>query len=225
MENHGVPIEIFLKILQLLPYQQLLIARRVNKTWHWIISSEFQFEKLVLSSTSHFNRRWWSTYELVSFDFLVKIDSFESCDLTQNNFLKLKHLYLYSDKSDFFVERNFGIGNLVNHLDQLETLEIAGLWEDMKEDCLTSGSLRTLNIYDSSFHHLIVDCPRLANLRIMFRYSNGFEHTVEFKHPESVKSLEIELYSEWVESFSELEKLYLEYIYDFPNRLLQGNGH
>lgn len=225
MENHGVPIEIFLKILQFLPHQQLLIARRVNKYWHSIISNEFKFEQLALTITSHFNQRWWPTYELVSSDFHIVIGRFDACDLTQNNFLKLKHLYLYSDKSENFIERNLSVGNLVNHLDQLETLEISGLWNYVKEDCLSSVSLRSLNIDESSFHHLIVDCPVLANLRIMFRYSLEFENKIDFLHPKSVKVLEIErLCSEWVELFSELEKLYLEHIYNFRGSLLQGNG-
>lgn len=219
MENHGVPIEIFLRILQMLPHQQLLIAKRVNKTWYSIITWEFQFDQLALSGIrDHFQRRWYPSYEFVSLDCLVKTDSLALCSLKQHNFLKLKHLHLYAVGLN-----SSGIGGLVNHLDRLETLELVRL-SNNKEDHLVLDSLRTLNIDESGFHHLIVDCPALVNLRIILSYSPGLANEIEFKHPKSVKSLGVErLRSDWVETFSELEKLSIEHIYNIGNRLLQGN--
>lgn len=220
MENYGVPVEIFLKILRLLPHQQLLNAKRVNRAWYSIITYEFQFRELALCDfTHHFQNRWYPSYEFISFDCLIKTDKFAACNLQQHNFLKLKHLYIYKTVTIL------GVGKLVNHLDQLETLEMVSLTDQSKEDHLVLESLKTLNIDESSFHHLIVYCPKLVNLKMILGYGSGFENLIEFSHPKSVKSLEIErLRSEWVEAFSELEKLSIEHIYNIGNRLLQGNS-
>ena len=55
-----LPIEIFLKIIKLLPIHQLIVCKRVNKKCNLIISNEtkFKFQRLAISDVWHFNKRW-----------------------------------------------------------------------------------------------------------------------------------------------------------------------
>lgn len=225
-----LPIEMFLEILKLLPIQQLLTCKAVNKKWHSIISSEFQFEKLVLSTTSHFNRRWWLTNEFACPNDLVRIWNFQRPHLDQPNFLRLKRLYLYHDidVKQGKQKIKFSIGNLVNNLKQLKHLEIVGLQNFAEEDRIASESLRSLNLSNCDWTYLLVDCPNLVNLKMRNDHpSRGgfyFNNEIEFEHPESVRLLDIErLRSTWVEEFSNLERLSLLWIYWTRDRFLEGN--
>lgn len=225
-----LPIEIFLEIIKLLPIQQLLACKRINKEWHSIISSEFQFEKLVLSITSHFNRRWWLTNEFARPSDLVMISDFQRPLLDQPNFLQLKELYLFYDWNLKHSNRKckFSIGNLVNHLKQLEQLEVVGLQNYANEDRIASKSLRSLHLGHYDWNDLLVDCPKLVNLKMKNDHGgpdySQFNHKIEFEYPENVRSLEItRLRSSWVEEFSNLEKLSLFWIYSTRSRFLEGN--
>ena len=240
MENLGVPIEIFLNIIKLLPTQQLLVCKAVNKTWNWIISREFRFENLVISTTSHFNRRWYLSNEFACPDDLIKISDFNRPVLEQPNFIGLKRLFLYSDKEypkaflcsgkrkrkSLFPE--FSVGNLVNHLRQLEQLEMFDLRNRAKKDSIVLKSLKTLHIGQCYWNHLWIDCPNLINLKLQ-NYERlpghyDFDRQISFKYPESVRSLEIiRMRSEWVEQFGNLEKLSLVWIYGARNSFLYGN--
>lgn len=227
-----LPIEMFLEIIKLLPIQQLLTCKEVNKRWHSIISSEFHSEKLVLSTTSHFNQRWWLTNEFACPSDLVKIWNFQRPHLNQPNFLRLKLLYLHHDMDIKQGNRRFkfSIGNLVNHLKQLEQLEIFGLQNFAKEDRIASESLRSLNLSFCDWTYLLVDCPNLINLKMsneqaLFLTSRlYFKQEIEFEHPESVRLLDIQkLHSEWVEEFSNLETLNLLWIDWIRDSFLEGN--
>ena len=222
MENLGVPIEIFLEIIKLLSTRQLLVCKAVNKTWNWIISREFRFENLVISTTSHFNRRWYVSYEFACPDDLIKISGFDSSVLRQINIPGLKRLFLYSDKKYdtsesrlFFPE--FSVGNLVNHLKKLEQLEMFGLKNRAKEDRIALESLKTLYIGRCLWNDLSIDCPNLINLKLKNpKYEPGyrkFNRKIWFKYPESVRSLEVleldisEIMSWFIHKFENLERI------------------
>lgn len=222
MEKFGVPIEIFLKIIKLLPIKQLMICKAVNKTWHHIIASEFRFKKLVLSTTSHFNRRWYLTYEFVCPSDLIKINNFNRLNLDQANFLMLKRLYLYWEKENKRFISEFSIGNLVNPCKQLEQLELFGLQSKVQNHCIALESLKTLHISQCNLNELLVKCPNLINLKMNNDDYYGFK--IKFEYPKTVKSLEISrLRSDWVKEFSNLEKLSLHWIYGTRAHFLTGN--
>lgn len=227
MESQGVPIEIFLKILKLLPHQQLLISKRVNRTWYAVISSEFRFEHAVLASCRPLAIRWHASYDFVSPDCLIQIhnNELQLIDLRHFHFASLKRLCLYWTKKDNFDRTNFSVGNLVNHLNQLEALELIGVQSGVSEEHLALPNLKTLNIDEFWFTHLTVSCPQLANFRLMLSYFyRRSRHRIEFESPESVRCLELKRYRhEWVERFTKLEELHVQYISSIPDTLLQGN--
>ena len=221
-----MPIEIFLQIIKLLPIKQLMVCKAVCKTWNSIISSEFRFEKLVLSNTSHFNHRWYLGYEFACPSDLIKIDDFNRPHLDQPNFLHLKRLFLYSEtKNPNFIPK-FSVGNLVNHLKQLEHLELYGLRNKANEDCIALESLKTLYIGHCDWKNLYIKCPNLINLK-MNNDSHDircFDHNIEFEYPLSVRSLEVpQLSPDWMEEFGNLEKLSLLWIYWSRNCFLSGD--
>lgn len=119
--------------------------------------------------------------------------------------------------------RKLNVEALVNHLNQLETLELVGWISSEEEDNLALGNLRTLNIDRFQFDLLVVDCPKLEKLRYMPAYGGGLFNDLEFRHPKSLKSLELQrLESKWVETFTELEELYIDHIYSIGDKLLEG---
>ena len=222
MENLGVPIEIFLSIIKLLSTKQLLVCKAVCKKWNSIISGEFRFKKLVLSTTSHFNERWYLSYEFVCPSDLIQINDFNRPHLDQPHFLQLKSLFLYSQANSFppFNHNAFSIGNLVNRLKKLEQLELNGLQSNAIGDCIALESLKTLYIGQCNWRDLCIKCPNLINLKM----KNDDYCNIKFEYPLSVRSLEItRLRSDWVEEFSNLEKLSLYWIYWTRDRFLSGN--
>lgn len=226
MENQGIPIEIFLKILPLLPHQQLLISKRVSRAWYAIISSEFQFEHAVLTSVPHLGMRWHASYDFASPDCMIQThNELKLIDLRHFHFAKLKRLCLCWAKNDLFDRTDFSVAKLVNHLKQLETLEVIGLQSGVSEEQVALENLKTLNIDEFWFTHLTVNCPRLANLRLILSYYyTRSRRRIEFKHPESVRCLEIRQYRhEWVEKFVKLEKLHVKNISFIRDSFLQGN--
>ena len=222
----SLPVEVFVQIIQLLPNSQLRACKEVCRAWYLMVSNEVKIKKLILSNTSHFNLRWYGSYEFASSNDLIKITDLNKLNLNQPNFERLKALFLYSDH--FPIDRKFSIGRLVNHLERLEQLEMLGLANDAESDCIALKSLRTLHLSACYWNDLVVDCPNLSDLKMFCSFSYDPEYSVHnqkihFKHPESVRSLEVErLRSEWVENFKNLEELSLNWIYTIRGSFLSG---
>ena len=217
-----LPIEIFLKIIKLLPTNQLFLSKLVNRKWYSIISGEtkFKFERLAVSDTWHFNRRWYSNYKIVDCNDLIKCKNYNLFQFDPIHFFRLKHLYLHSNNKKPYA--NFNLSNLVNQLEHLEILEISRLRSNSGEDeCINLKNLKLLNINKFQFNLLTLNTPKLSSLKLAFRFS--LRNEMKFVYPKEMRSLEVEkLNSEYIEMFSNLEYLYVTHIHHLGNQFLLG---
>lgn len=144
-----LPVEIYLLILKLLPVQQLIQCKRVNKQWYSTVNSfqsALQVNTLIVSDSYHLNRKWFLTNELLDdWSNTIKIKEFQSLqsnfELNRILFINVKHLCLYSEyyfqhyNQDNLakkkIKKKFSLSKLVNQMEQLERIEVSYLHSNL----------------------------------------------------------------------------------------------
>lgn len=66
-----------------------------------------------------------------------------------------------------------------------------------------------------------MDTPKLTNVRLDTHYEHELRNEIKFKFPENIKLLKVEITtSDYIETFSNLEYLFLDHMYHVDNRFL-----
>lgn len=201
-----LPLEMIQFIFIQLCLSDLLICRKVCKNWKNIVDL-FKTDDLVIYANRLPTKKWFYLNDQVNCRFSISVPNLnlDLIDFKNDYFIKFKSLYI--DSTDEYFS-SFDIGLLLNHLIQLERLEIINL-NLRTTSQLTLPDLKTFSISSIQTGRLILNTPELENLRIVYR-STLFK--IDIVYPNKIKWFESLEFDSSLFKFVNLEHLFCKYI-------------
>lgn len=213
-----VPVEVLRLILSRLSLSDLLACHKVCKQWQFLVET-FKFDRLVIYADRPPAKKWFYTNEKVDCRFSLpsRDHNLDSMPLKEEHLANsIKSLYIYSPSDRYL--RCFDLGQSLNHLKQLERLEISNL-DLQTESQLTLPNLRTFSLVNIKSSVLILNTFQLENLKV--GYPDSSERII-VTYPYKIRWLECMEFDSHFYKFVNLEHLFCKYIYQIDPDFLKN---
>lgn len=213
-----VPVEILRMILSRLSLSDLLACKKVCMQWQSLVET-FKFDSLVIYADRPPAKKWFRTNEKVDCRFsLSSCDySLDSMQLKEEHLINsIKSLFIHSPKDAYI--SCFDLGNSLNHLKQLERLEVSNL--DLRsESQLTLPNLKTFSILNIKNSLLILNTFQLENLKIS--YPDSLDRII-VTYPYKIRWLECNEFDQRFYKFVNLEHFFCKYFLRMDSDFLKN---
>lgn len=214
----NLPVELLIKILRELYFEDILTGRLVCKSFRSLIDNFLNFKCLVLSySRCEVNKKnFFKNEQLNCFPFIrIKKLRLTSQTLRNGLFLNLKQLYIQDTSS-------FRTGELCNFLNSfrnsLKHLEVSN-FQLKTRSVLTLPNLEILSILNIYGDLLVLDTSNLSKFKLMTTCHNP---NIEFRYAEKIEHCELFYYNDFIKNFINLKSLFCNTILIVENNLLSS---
>ena len=209
---YSLPFEVLAKILNNLPFRQLIANRIVCKKFRFVIHNFVELDSLLIYDTKiAIAQRLPHNFQLINYPNSIRVSNgthLKNCQLNNYSvFLKIKHLCVHDDA---FLDVDCDFLNLYQNL---EILRINFLIVKLNANKLKHRNLKVLDILcvgGSKVHSATLDLPKLETLKI-----KQLDIDLDFIHPQTINWAYLPATYDFIEKFTNLEYLFLDTVDQF----------